>query len=213
MGRMNRRDATALGDPPEHPVPVPTVPAPRFAWRAHTDRPGLGDRGAWWYASGPDGRFNLSQPWGTCYLASDPQTALRERLGPRLVAVGYVRSGDITDVLVSQLRVKRASPLADTLAVTAVRVAHLTREISTVTDYQLTRRWAEFFRRCRCSGIRYAARHTTGQDAMSYALFGRAGARTTPPSASVPARLVAGVPIVTDAPATRDVPRAVPPNP
>lgn len=45
--------------------------------------------GAWWFASDRQGRFNLDSPCGTCYLAIDEETALRERLGPTTGVVSY----------------------------------------------------------------------------------------------------------------------------
>ncbi|MGI8415131.1 MAG: RES domain-containing protein [Nakamurella sp.] len=35
----------------------------------------------WWFAHDGEGRFDLPAPYGTCYLASHPAAAVRERLG------------------------------------------------------------------------------------------------------------------------------------
>ncbi|MCE5288655.1 MAG: RES domain-containing protein [Nocardiaceae bacterium] len=47
------------------------------------------DFGVWWFASDTGGRFNLEATNGTCYLAVDEETALRERLGPTTGVVSH----------------------------------------------------------------------------------------------------------------------------
>lgn len=204
MGCVNWREQVSLGSPPTAPGVVPQVPRPQFAWRAHRVRSGR-DSGAWWFSSGSGGRFDLPAPDGTCYLASDPQTAVRERLGPRLALANEITDRDVYGVVVSCLPVPEGPGLVDTLSREAVQVAGLTREISTVVDYALTCAWAVWFATCGCGGVRYAARHTTGQDEVAFAVFGRAGAAADLPSprecVSVRDVLVGvGVQVVSEAP-------------
>lgn len=187
---MTGRQRVSLTFPPAGPAPIPAVARPAEAWRAHIHRPDP-SAGAWWFASGPDGRFNLDAPRGTCYLASDAASALRERLGPTLSGVNSVEAADVDPVAVSRLPVPRGRDLADTTAAEAVAVPGLTREICTVVDYELTRAWAAWFDSHHCGGVQYSARHTTALDSLSYALFGKAGTRTTRPHETRQAREVA----------------------
>ena len=49
-------------------------------WRAHA-----ANLEPWFFASDEFGRFNLSPPNGSCYAATDPETAVRERFADILV--------------------------------------------------------------------------------------------------------------------------------
>jgi hypothetical protein len=179
---------------------MPTIARPAEAWRAHLRRPGP-SAGAWWFASTSEGRFDLEAPKGTCYLAGDAITALRERLGPTLAGLNSVEVADVTGVAVSRLPIPRGRDLADTTAAEAVNVPGLTREICTVLDYRLTRAWAAWFDRHHCGGVQYSARHTTALTSLAYAVFGKAGTRTSRPRETRDARDVAveaGLQIVSD---------------
>jgi len=159
-----------------------------------------------WMVQVLEGRFDLEAPKGTCYLAGDAITALRERLGPTLAGVNSIEAADVDKVAVSRLAVPRGRDLADTTAADAVKVPGLTREICTVVDYELTRAWAAWFDNQHCGGVQYSARHTTALTSLSYALFGKAGTRTTRPRQTRDARDVAaeaGLQVVSD-----DVPYA-----
>lgn len=84
----------------------------------------------------------------------------------------------------------------------------LTREICTVVDYELTRAWTAWFDKHHCGGVRYSAWHTTALASLSYALFGRAGTRTTRPRETREAReiaLEAGLQVVSDAVPDADI--------
>lgn len=131
---MTSRQTASLGTPPDVRVAIPTIARPAHAWRAHAVRPDS-SMGAWWFSCGPNGRFDLEAPKGTCYLASDPETALREQLGPRLAALGLVQESWMAGVAVSLLMLPRGRALADTLHKQAIRIPGLTREIATVVDY------------------------------------------------------------------------------
>ena len=205
MGRVTGRQRLSLTRPPVGPAPIPVIARPDEAWRAHVRRAGPSS-GAWWFTSTPDGRFDLEAPKGTCYLASDATSALRERLGPTLSGVSSVEAADVDGVAVSRLPIPRGRDFADTTAGDAVKIPGLTREICTVVDYDLTRAWAAWFDKHHCGGVRYSARHTTAVGSLSYALFGKAGTRTTRPREVLDAREVAaaaGLQIVPD-----DVPDA-----
>jgi hypothetical protein len=127
----------------------------------------------WWFSSSGQGRFDLPPPDGTCYVASDAQAALRERLGDSLVAAGVVPASLIDGAVVSTLTVPRGSQLADTTAEGAADF--VTREISTITPYEVPQAWARALRADGHGGIRYQPRFTTSPRTFAYALFGAAG--------------------------------------
>lgn len=171
-----RRRTLALPEPPGFaPLPRAQTAALRGPWyRAH--HPG---NGAWYFASADvddvdGGRFDLALPRGTCYMASAPEVALRERLG--IVAVG--RPLTAAAVAVSAISVMALTPgqrrdVVDTAHHDAAD--SITREIATTTDYALTRRWAAHWDTAEArSGVRYEPRFSTGP-AVSLALFGAAG--------------------------------------
>lgn len=126
-----------------------------------------------------DGRFDLAGPSGTCYLASDPVTALRERLGPTLAGTGVVYDFDVENVVISRLRAPAGPPIADTAAASAVDFG-VTREICTTIDYCLTQMWAAELHAARFGGIRYQPRLSTSATTFSFAFFGPAGAGSYP---------------------------------
>lgn len=137
--------------------------------------------GPWWFASDHEGRFNLDPPRGTCYLADDEKTALRERLGSDIDAKGMVSWGWANETAVSKLAVHRGGKLANTCHEDAVKF-WLTREIATATGekYTLTRRWARKFHGAGLRGVLYESRFTTVSRANAYALFDDAGSKPWP---------------------------------
>ncbi|WP_433604234.1 RES family NAD+ phosphorylase [Prescottella agglutinans] len=131
--------------------------------------------GPWWFASSGGGRFDLDAPRGTCYVAFDERTAIRETVGEVLASAGVITSEFAAERSLSTLRVPARRRLADTCAEAAADFG-LTRELATLTPYVLPRRWAaalaDLF-----DGLRYQTRFTTGAGANAAALFGPAGAR------------------------------------
>ncbi|MGN6634758.1 MAG: RES domain-containing protein, partial [Oryzihumus sp.] len=65
-------------------------PAYRLDPRTVLCRAHLAANGPWWFSHDGGGRFDLPAPRGTCYLATDPAAAVRERLGAVLGGVPYV---------------------------------------------------------------------------------------------------------------------------
>lgn len=137
--------------------------------------------GPWFFASDDGGRFNLDAPHGTCYLATDEETALRERLGPDMSRRGLVSPGWADETVVSKLQVQRGGRLADTTHADCPRHG-LTREIATYTGnrYTLTRLWATKFHGLGLRGVRYESRFTTAAKPNAYALFDSSGAKPWP---------------------------------
>ena len=81
------RQRPALGAPPAElsRFPRARLTSDTVLYRAHTR-----GRSPWWFSSDLSGRFDLLAPHGTCYLATDVETALRERFGHELVELGVV---------------------------------------------------------------------------------------------------------------------------
>jgi hypothetical protein len=206
------RESATLGDPPGRLDGFPPwrLRRERTIHRAHPV-----SNGPWWFGSSMDGRFDLPDPNGTCYLASSVQASVRERLGPELVRFGAISSAEADQFRVSALHVPHGHRLADTSHREAAR-HHLTRELVTHTPYDLPQRWAAAFHACGFAGIRYLARFSTGSNEHAYALFGEHGAQDWPadpdPLSGRDAAAKAGITVV-DLP-RRNVLRVVqPPGP
>lgn len=131
------------------------------------------DRGTWWFSSDGSGRFDLSAPEGTCYLATDRYAAIREatRLGPVSAMWMHAR----------ELRVVAPPDPHARLAATTRKAAGrygITTELATVIPCDLPRRWAAAFRDDSFDGIRHQLRHDQRARPSGVALFGAAGAST-----------------------------------
>ncbi len=179
MGGMTRQ-TQALGEPPADLAGFPRWPltTARTVYRAHRT-----NRGPWWFSSAhatvSDGRFDLSGPSGTCYVAATADSAARERWGAHLNRLRSITGAMADDTSVSALRVPGPLRLADTCASKAANYG-VTREIGTVTPYALPQRWAAALHVLGCGGIRYLSRFSTGPRDLAYALFGDAGSRSWP---------------------------------
>ena len=163
------RQQTAIGEPPEDLTDFPTLSLAGLWFRAHT-----AGNGVWWFSSDGTGRFDLAEPHGTCYLGSSVGVAVRERLGRRL-ASGPVPIAVADQMLVSRVRLR--SRAADLTTRAAERFG-VTREISTITPYDLPQRWATALHAASHRGIRYWPRFALGADDLAVAQFGGAGAGT-----------------------------------
>jgi hypothetical protein len=170
---VSARERSALAPPPE-PERLERFPV----WHVHAGttfhRVTHGEHGPWWFASDGDGRFDLTPPRGTCYLADDPVLAVLEVFGdlrPSLVSTEHLAARRLwTLALPSQC------DAADT-TVRAARGFGVTAELSTITPYELPQRWAAAFAAAGHDGIRFRARHDPG-GGRALALFGAAGERT-----------------------------------
>jgi hypothetical protein len=130
-------------------------------------------RGAWWFGSDGSGRFDLPAPRGTCYLALDPESAVRERLGPVLGGRVELPESTLADVVVSSLTLPRDVSVADVQSRRAAAYG-VTRELETMVPYTVPQAWARALAQARFDGVRYGPRFTPGQ-ASALALFGEAG--------------------------------------
>jgi hypothetical protein len=173
----NSRQRPALGHPPAdlsrfpRSRLLPSVPL----YRAHT-----AGRSPWWFSSDLSGRFDLIQPNGTCYLATDVATALRERFGHDLVLQAVITFEAAAGTQVSKVQISSARWLANTCTRAAAKFG-MTREIGTCSSYKIPQAWAAtFFASGKHSGIRYQTRFSTGAAANAVALFDVAGQQGWP---------------------------------
>lgn len=167
------REVIALGPPDNRYLagfPTWSLTTRRQLWRGH--RAG---NGPWWFASSGRGRFDLGEPRGTCYVAFDERTAIRETVGEVLAGSGVISHDFADERVLSRLRIPARRTLADTCAEEAATYG-LTRELCTVTPYDIPQQWASALAGS-CDGLRYQSRFTTGTTANAAALFDAAGVR------------------------------------
>ena len=167
------REVVALGSPENRSLtgfPTWSLTTRRQLWRGHK-----AGNGPWWFASSGRGRFDLGEPRGTCYVAFDERTAIRETVGEVLATAGIISREFADERVLSRLRIPARRTLADTCAEAAADYG-LTRELCTVTPYTIPQQWAVALARS-CDGLRYQTRFTTGTAANAAALLDDAGAR------------------------------------
>lgn len=178
MGRVSR-DEVALRAPGTRPLagsPGWRLTPRRDLFRGHRTA-----NGPWWFAYSGSGRFDLTAPRGTCYLAFDERTAIRETVGDTLASFGVIAHVFAAERCISTLRVPSRHVLADTCAESAADFG-LTRELCTITPYDIPHAWAEAFD-AHFDGIRYQTRFTTTATANAAAVFGPAGEASWPSDA------------------------------
>jgi hypothetical protein len=165
----------------------------------------------WWFGSDGGGRFDLSRPRGTCYLASTAVAALRERLGIVLGARPVVPASLLDDVVVSTLHLPIELELADVESLDATRFG-VTRELETMVPYAVPQAWAQAFDATGFGGVAYGPRFTTG-DAVSYGIFGLAGEADWPVDPEpIAAATVPGAPVAVEPPRRWDLSVVKPPR-
>ncbi|WP_336879568.1 RES family NAD+ phosphorylase [Rhodococcus globerulus] len=164
------RDSVALGSPTRtlHLFPGRTLTTAQKLHRGHST-----GNGPWWFASSGGGRFDLNPPRGTCYLAYDELTAIRETVGAPLANTGVITHAFSADRQLSTLTVPHDHRLADTCAEEAADFG-LTRELASMTPYAIPQEWAAAFD-ATFTGIQYQTRFTTGAKPNAVGLFGEAG--------------------------------------
>ncbi|MGN6160230.1 MAG: RES family NAD+ phosphorylase [Marmoricola sp.] len=192
------REELAVGEPPDDLSDFPSVALSGLWFRAHS-----ASHAVWWFSSDGSGRFDLTEPNGTCYLGSSVGVAVRERLGRRLSA-GPVPAAVADQMLVSRVRLR--ARVADAIARAAERFG-ITREIGTVTPYDLPQRWAAALHAAGHRGVRYWPRFALAPEDLSVALFAPAGLGTRRgdpgPFTGRDALRAAGIPVI-------GVPRSLP---
>lgn len=195
--------------PPGMPLtgfPTRRLTAGERLYRAHT-----ATLGPWWFGSDGNGRFDLSAPRGTCYLATSALAALRERLGVVLGCRPVVPASLLVGAVVSTLAAPHDRDLADLQSADASRFG-VTRELETMVPYAVPQAWARGFDDVGLEGVAYGPRFSTG-DATSFAPFGPAGSADWPVDPSpVRAADVDGAPVALEPPRRWDVTVVRPPR-
>jgi hypothetical protein len=184
-------------------------PVRRTAPTATMHRAHLASRGPWWFASG-GGRFDLPVPQGTCYLATSALAAVRERLGPVLAGRSTLPAAALDGVVVSRLALglpgQRAPLRLANVRVSAAADFGVTRELESMTPYDVPAAWAAALAGVGLDGIWYGPRFSPGTSG-AVALFGRAGLDERRPLDPEPvaASGVRGVPVRVEPPRRRDL--------
>jgi len=172
-----KRQATAQR-PPDMSVDYRAFPARRLRSGSRWHRQHRRTDGAWWFGSSGQGRFDLPEPHGTCYLASSPTAAVRERIGPDLLSHGWVPASVLTGRVVSALHLRKATRAADLDNGEAAPYL-VTRELPVMTPYDVPQAWARVLHRDGFHAVVAGLRFSTG-DSTGLALFGDAGVRDWP---------------------------------
>ncbi|HSU82472.1 MAG TPA: RES family NAD+ phosphorylase [Thermoanaerobaculia bacterium] len=133
-------------------------------------------RGPWWFGGTMDGRFDLPEPHGTCYLAADPVASLLEILGPERNG-GIVASEFLAERRIRELQVPEEVLAADVTSRRASRFG-ITAEIGTLVPYERPQAWAASLFQAGFRGILYWLRHDPARS-EALALFGPHGERKT----------------------------------
>ncbi|NRD07943.1 RES family NAD+ phosphorylase [Rathayibacter agropyri] len=140
-------------------------------WRAHAS-----DLSAWWFSTSGRGRFDLPTKGsdGTCYVADDVRTAVRESLGDRIVPDQVLTPEAAVHFRVSAVLPPTGGAYAAVTSVAADGYG-VTRELTTMTDYSITQEWAAVLHDAGFDGIRYSSRYASAAGPNAWALFGRQG--------------------------------------
>ncbi len=185
MGSVIDRQQPAQQRPPDdadlRAFPRRTLPAGDVWWRQHRE-----SVGPWWFSSDGSGRFDLEPPNGTCYLASSASAAIRERVGPDMVARGAIPASLLTGRVVSRLRLPKRVRAANLDAAGAAKLG-VSRELAVMVPYSIPRAWAAALAATRFDGVVANLRFSPGRS-VGLALFGKAGERAAWPNDDKPTR-------------------------
>jgi hypothetical protein len=157
-----------LGAPPDSldGFPAWRLRPERVLFRVHRRT-----RNPWYFDSGPDGRFNLPAPRGTCYLAETAVGAFLETLGRQ---GQLIPQPEVDERALSTLRVPREHRLAD-CTVARARGFGVTAGIHALEEYERTQTWARAFADAGFQGVRYRVSHDPRVQGRGITLFGQAG--------------------------------------
>jgi hypothetical protein len=128
------------------------------------------EHGAWWFSSDGSGRFDLSPPHGTCYLAEGPVGALIEHFD----GITVVPQEELDRLRISTLTPGAGVRLAD-CSNPAARRFGADLALSAGGDYARTQHFATWFHDGDFDGVRYLLRNDPAATLVGIALFGRAG--------------------------------------
>jgi len=147
--------------------PAHTVAPDTVMYRSH------GSFGAWYFCPDQGCRFDLEDPHGTCYTATDVETAVREKLRDKITASGVVQYDEAAAFRISKLTAPVAYDCAEVNAKTASKYG-VVRGISSMDDYGVPQAWAKTLHGSGFGGIFYGSAYTNGAP-TAYALFGPTG--------------------------------------
>lgn len=164
-----------LGAPPDSldGFPVWRLTSERVLYRVHQRT-----RSPWYFDSSPHGRFNLSPPRGTCYLAETAAGAFLETLGRQGRLIPRV---EVDIRALSMLTISSELTLAD-CTVARSRGYGVTAALHALEDYARTQSWARAFAEAGFDGIRYRVSHDPRARSRAVALFGPSGEAPWPRS-------------------------------
>ncbi|MCA1783953.1 MAG: RES domain-containing protein [Intrasporangiaceae bacterium] len=171
---------SGLADPPTNTTDLDGFPAAAAPPQLHrlSEWPGT-----WWFSSTPDGqpggRFDLSAPYGTCYLAETLDGALVEKLLRTRTKV--IVAERLAELFHATVTVRMMPHCADVAAPRATGFG-INGEIHTTLDYMTPRRWAAALRRAGWRSLRYLLRGDPASLNSGRALFGRAGLHRRAPN-------------------------------
>lgn len=178
-----------LAEPPVASGSLNNVPAESLAgavvhrvWR-RSNPEGVARPDPWWFASAPGnadrgGRFDLSTPMGTCYLATRPVGAVLEALQAHLLALPL---DELRSRRLARIVAPGDAPSAARLTAAALAGRHgVTAALWAGGDRGMTQRWATAFRRDGWWALYSGLQHDPSGRLRGFALFDHAGAH--PPS-------------------------------
>lgn len=187
------REIPTLGPPPADPAGLSGFPVRELSPETPLFRVVRKGNGPWWFGSTLEGRFDLPEPEGTCYLAEDPLAALLELIGPELDG-GVVSADFLRERRIREVQVPAVAELADLTSRKASGFG-VTAEIGSMVPYGVPQAWASRLREAGKDGLVYGLRHDPAHG-EGYALFGPHGERKSwkkgrerPVSAELLARL------------------------
>lgn len=166
---------TEASQPPPEPgqdlqgFPRRTIEAGALWHRAHRAM-----LGPWFFSHQGHGRFDLTEPDGTCYVANTAAVAARELIGPDLVASGAVPEALLAGRVVSRIPLPTEVKVASLTSNEAL-THRVTGELSAMSDYTVPQAWAGAFREHGFGGVWYQPRFSPGKG-RALGIFGPAGA-------------------------------------
>lgn len=144
------------------------LPEGQLVHRSH--RP---DLGPCHFNGAPTFRFNLLNGRGTCYVADDVGTAVREKVREQILVQGVLPASMANAFVVSTIRMGRSFSCAAIGSPDAL-THRVTRMLATMDDYDIPQQWAAAFDAAGFDGIRYGSSFTNGAE-TAWALFDEEG--------------------------------------
>ena len=180
-------------DPVQQPPPDDLTDFPKykpdnreFLYREHAARDGSPDFGCWYFSGHkegeePGGRFDLTLPNGTCYLAESELAAASERCGRFLASGMPIPPHMYAGRVVTKVNLPETIALiADATTSDASKHHQVTRELFSGNNHALTAQWADALHHAGCTGIAYEPRFSVGAG-RALGVFGDAGPRPEAP--------------------------------